>query len=137
MFVIFKKTNRVQNFKKLIPVFHFVIFKLFYLYGFMDKPHKCFGRCVGISVKVTNNPIIFTNIVFKIKKKFRLAWYHRVMVLWKPLNDKLCWKIYDELLFPFNVYRKLLSHSAIPWVLLRSNRTFWKGKFKAFLTFYS
>lgn len=69
MFVIFKKTNRVQNFKKLIPVFHFVIFKLFYLYGFMDKPHKCFGRCVGISVKVTNNPIIFTNIVFKIKKK--------------------------------------------------------------------
>lgn len=99
----FQKDQSSTKFKKNISFRDFQVILFIRIY--MDKPHKCFGKCVGISVKVTNNPILFTCIVFKIKTNFRLAWYYRVMDFENP---QIKWQIVLK-----NLWRTSVSSQCI------------------------
>lgn len=99
----FQKDQSSTKFKKIISFRDFQVILFIRIY--MDKPHKCFGKCVGISVKVTNNPILFTCIVFKIKTNFRLAWYYRVMDF---ENSQIKWQIVLK-----NLWRTSVSSQCI------------------------
>lgn len=99
----FQKDQSSTKFKKIISFRDFQVILFIRIY--MDKLHKCFGKCVGISVKVTNNPILFTCIVFKIKTNFRLAWYYRVMDFENP---QIKWQIVLK-----NLWRTSVSSQCI------------------------